>query len=285
MKILFKADWEETKERFRKWWAGEYFGRCAIAVTAPKNNRPPIPDPPQAESIEQQYRDLDLISARNDFVMSHTFYGGEALPVWSGGAHRGYTSIPALLGCPIHLDWDTGWSNAILMDEDIRFQRLKINKEDWKYRFSLDTLRRGVKEARGKSLVCIGALDGCGDVLAALRGTERLLFDCVERPEEVRAAGEFLMDIWYEYYDTLLGMIRQADEGSVDWMPLWSPGKFYPAQNDFACNISPKMYRALFLPAIESQTRFLDHCIYHLDGVGNFAHLDALLALIPTLGN
>ena len=30
---------------------------------------------------------------------------------------------------------------------------------------------------------------------------------------------------------------------------------------------------------MERQTRFLDHCVYHVDGLGNFAHLDALLEL------
>lgn len=35
MELLFKPDWEQTKERFSAWWAHEDFGRCAIAVTAP----------------------------------------------------------------------------------------------------------------------------------------------------------------------------------------------------------------------------------------------------------
>ncbi|MCX7806771.1 MAG: hypothetical protein N3A38_16530 [Planctomycetota bacterium] len=43
--------------------------------------------------------------------------------------------------------------------------------------------------------------------------------------------------------------------------------------------ISPAMFRDIFLPSIERQTRFLDHTLYHLDGVGNFRHLDALCDL------
>jgi hypothetical protein len=210
--------------------------------------------------------------------MSYTFYGGEALPIWSGG-YPGHKAIPTFLGCPTSLDWNTGWWDPILLGEDIEFQNLKINKADRNYQFMLDLLRRGVKEARGQCLVSIGAFGGCGDTLAALRGTERLLFDCVERPDQVRAAEDFLMDMWFEHYDTLYEIIRAADEGSTCWFDLWSPGKFYAAQNDFAYNIGPQMYLDIFLPAIKQQTCFLDHTVYHVDGVNNFVHVDALLEL------
>ena len=39
------------------------------------------------------------------------------------------------------------------------------------------------------------------------------------------------------------------------------------------------MFRELFLPVIERQTRYLDHTVYHVDGVGNFAHVPALCEL------
>jgi hypothetical protein len=43
--------------------------------------------------------------------------------------------------------------------------------------------------------------------------------------------------------------------------------------------ISPKMFRDIFLPVIERQTRFLDHNVYHVDGIGAFAHVPALCEL------
>ena len=247
-------------------------------MTAPKKNPPPTPKPHNATTIEQQWYDLDWISARNDYAMSQTFYGGEALPVWSGG-YAGHKGIATFLGCPISLDWRTGWNEPILLGENIDFKNLKINKTDPNYQFMLDLLRRGVKESMGKCLVSIGAFGGCGDTLAALRGTERLLYDCAERPDQVRAADQYLMDIWCEHYDAMFKIIREADEGATSWFALWSPGKFYAAHNDFAFNISPQMYRELFLRAIEKQARFLTHCIYHVDGVNNFVHVDALLEL------
>jgi hypothetical protein len=88
------------------------------------------------------------------------------------------------------------------------------------------------------------------------------------------------MDLWIEFYDRCHAIVRDAsDGGSLCWFGVWSPGKTYAAQNDFSYNISPQMFRELFLPAIERQTQFLDHTVYHVDGVQAFVHVDALCEL------
>jgi hypothetical protein len=278
--LLYKPDWEETKERYKAWWAHEYFGRCALAVTAPKKNPPDLPRPPDPKTVEEKWYDLDLINDWQQYHMARTFHGGEALPVWNAG-YPGNTSIHVFLGMPITLDWHTGWSEGggILRGDDPDISKLRLNKRLPEYRFALEMLRRGAKESHGKCLVTIGAFGGVGDTLAALRGSQQLLYDCVDRPDWVRAAEERLMDLWCRHYDTLYDLIRETDEGSTCWFTLWSPGKFYATQNDFSYMISPRMFREIFLPVIRRQTEFLDHSVYHVDGVAAFAHVDALCEL------
>jgi len=280
MSLLYKPDWEETKERYLAWWAHEYFGRCALSVTAPKDDPPDAPRPPAPKTIQEQWYDLDLINERQQYHMARAFHGGEALPVWNAG-YPGNTSIPVFMGTRIELDWNTGWTEGkhLLDGDDLDFQSLRIDKEHPEYRFALETLRRGAKGAKGKCLVTVGAFGGCGDTLASLRGSQPLLFDCMDRPEWVRAAEEYLMDVWCEHYDVLYEIIREADEGSTCWFTLWSPGKFYASQNDFSYMISPQMFRDIFLPIIAKQTEFLDHSVYHVDGIAAFAHVDALCEL------
>jgi len=87
------------------------------------------------------------------------------------------------------------------------------------------------------------------------------------------------MEMWCEVYEKLYGIIHGVSEGSTCWFSLWSPGKTYAAQNDFSYMISPRMFRELFLPIIERQTRYLDHTVYHVDGIGAFAHVPALCEL------
>jgi hypothetical protein len=277
--LAYKEDWEETKQRFRLWWERECFGRCALAVTAPRKNPPDTPPPAEAETPEQRWRDLDWISRQMDYALSRTFYGGEAIPVWNAG-YAGVSAIPALLGCPTKVDMTTGWWRPILTDPDvIDFHGLRLDENQDLYRFTMTMLERAVEESRGRSIPSIGAFGGSGDTLAALRGTEQLLIDCVERPDQVRAAEEFLMDMWFDFYDRCFAILRDAAQGSTCWFTLWSPGKFYATQNDFSYNVGPDMFREIFLPVIRRQTEFLDHAVYHVDGVSAFRHVDALCEL------
>jgi len=34
--LLYKDDWDEAKERYKAWWAGENTGRCEMRATAPR---------------------------------------------------------------------------------------------------------------------------------------------------------------------------------------------------------------------------------------------------------
>lgn len=279
MSLEFKKDWGETKERFRLWWNHEYFGRCALAVTAPRADVADNAPPPEPTSPEEKWCDLDWISRNNDYYLSRTFFGGEAFPTWSAG-YSGMSAIPTLVGCQMDIDMATGWWHPMLTEpETVDFRRVRLDETCASYEFTMRMLHRAARESRGRSIPSIGAFGGCGDTLAALRGTEQLLMDCLDRPEEVRAAEEYLMDMWFDFYDRSYCILHDAADGSTCWFPLWSPGKFYASQNDFSYNIGPRMFREIFLPSLRRQTEFLDHTVHHVDGIGAFLHVDALCEL------
>ena len=280
MELQYKPEWEETKDRYCAWWEHEYFGRCALAVGAPLDDPPDRPEPPAATTVRDRWYDLDAISARLDYNMSRTFYGGESFPIWSPG-YPGLASLPTIHGCTCDLDMHTGWHHPMLTDPDgFDVSEVEIDTGNPAYVYAMNVLQRAAREARGKSIPSIGAFGGCGDTLASLRGTEQLLLDCIERPDAVREAEFVLMDMWCDFFDRCHQPIREAsDGGSACWFGVWSPGRTYCSHNDFSYNISPAMFRELFLPVIERQTQFLDHTVYHVDGVQAFAHVDALCEL------
>lgn len=279
MGLTYKADWEAAKERLRRWWQHEYFGRCALAVTAPRDNPRARSAPPPPKTVQERWYDLDAIAARNEYNFSRTFYGGEAIPMWHAG-YPGIAAIPTILGCPFQVDMATGWHEPLLTDPegfDIRSLRLDENHPACRYHFAV--LARAMRESRGRSFPSMGAFYHAGDTLAALRGTEQLLVDCVERPDAVRDAEDWLMDMWFDFYNRTYAAVNGAKQGSACWIGIWAPGKTYTVSNDFSYNISTSMFCDLFLPAIERQTRFLDYSIYHVDGVGAFRHVDVLCEL------
>jgi len=279
MPLLYKPAWEQIQARYRAWWAHAYFGRCALAVRAPLAHPPRRLAPPAATTVNDQWYDLDAISARVDYRLSQTFFGGEAFPVWHAG-YPGYASLATIMGCPFSIDMHTGWHDPVLTDAagfDVR--SLVVDPDHPAFRFHRRLLTRAATEAAGKSIPSIGAFYHGGDLLAALRGTERLLLDCIEFPELVRDAELYLMERWCAYYQGCYALLRQAGSDVTCWFELWAPGKFYAVANDFSYSISPRMFRELFLPAIERQLQFLDYAVYHVDGEGAFAHVPALCEL------
>ncbi|MDP6381142.1 MAG: hypothetical protein QF662_07335, partial [Phycisphaerae bacterium] len=207
-----------------------------------------------------------------------TFFGGEAFPIWHPG-YPGNKHVATFLGCPITLDFDTGWIDPILTGENIHYQSLRLDESEEHFQFALRALERAAEDARGKSIPSIGAFGSSGDTLAAMRGSKELLYDLADRPGQVRDADLCLTDIWCKVYDRFYEIIKDAAEGSTCWFGLWSPGKFFALQNDFSYMISPRMFSRIFLPTIEKQTEFLDHAVYHVDGIGAFVHVDALCEL------
>lgn len=284
MPLLYKPDWEQTKERYRAWWAGEAIGRCALCVTAPKAGLPPQEPPALPPRVEDRWLDFDYLHASNEYRMSRTFYGGEALPVWNPG-YPGWDFIPAYLGCRVELAEETGWVYPLLEGgrlTDHDYHDLAIRPDNPWWQFALKMHRFAAEEARGKSLAGIQAIGGCGDNLARLRGDQQLAIDCIECPEYVREFDRYLMTIWREVFETFYRIIHDVTEGCTNFTHLWGPGRFYVPHNDFSYMISPRMYREIFLPSIEWQVEYLDQSFYHVDGVGSFNHVDTLCG-IPKL--
>ena len=279
MELLYKPEWEQTKQNYLAWWAHEDFGRCAVHVTAPKkgvNLKPPsLP-----EKVEDRWLDFDYLIAMNEYKMKTTFYGGEAIPQWNPG-HPGIDGLFTYLGGNTTLDESTGWQWPLFPDGELidhDYRKLTLQENRWR-KFGRDTRRLAVRESKGKCIPSNFGIGACGDTLAALRGSKSLLYDVIDCPEYVRDFDMHLMKFFEVVYDESYAITSEGAEGSTCWFPMWSPGKFYALQNDFAYMISNKMFNEIFMPTIEMQTKYLDNSVYHLDGVENFRHKDSLLSL------
>ena len=125
-------------------------------------------------------------------------------------------------------------------------------------------------------------LNSVFNILAFLRGNERLLMELIECPHEVKQATMHLTDLWFDCYDELLKIINQYLEGMTTWMDVWFPGRGSDVQCDFSAMISPAMFAEFVLPHLQEQCRRLEFSIYHWDGPGQIPHPEYLLD-IPEL--
>jgi 5-methyltetrahydrofolate--homocysteine methyltransferase len=145
------------------------------------------------------------------------------------------------------------------------------------WRFSLEAHRETLKYSRGRFLQQFPDLIEGLDTLAAMRGTERLLTDLLERPDWVRGCVERITGLYFHHYDVLYDLIRDEVGGSVYW--VWAPGRLAKLQCDFSAMISPAMFREFMVPVLCEMTERVSYSLYHWDGPGALGHLDALLSV------
>jgi hypothetical protein len=273
--LQYKPDWPEAKQRLSAWWRGENLDRCLLTVRAPRDDAAELAPPRTPLTIEQRWCDLDYLCARNDYRHRTTFYGAEAIPVWDVG-YPGHVSLPTFYGCPFTLDWETGWHDPILTEDELDVSSLKLDRQGRWWQFGLDLMEYARKAAAGKSIPSMCAIFGGGDTLGMLRGNQRLLIDLMDDPGGVRDAELKLMEGWFEVFSTQVGALCQDGGPYTTWFGLWAPGRYYPMQCDVSYGISPEAFRECFVPALKKQAEFLDFAIYHLDGVGAFHLVDEI---------
>jgi GNAT superfamily N-acetyltransferase len=185
------------------------------------------------------------------------------------------------LGAPNrYLTKHTAWSSPIIEDWATR-PRFRLDPANEWLRISRRLLEGAVEWARAERLACyIGQpdLNGPTEILAGLRGAQRLALDIYDNPGEIAPALEEINRAWLEAWRELRGICHRLG-GWFFWMRLWSELPAVDLQSDVSCLLSKAQFDEHFLPFIEQQTRWAERTIYHLDGPGAVRHLDSLLAL------
>ena len=281
MDLLYKPDWDKIKDNYNHWWARENFGRCAISIKAPRDKTMIGEAPNLPGKVEDRWIDINYLKKSREYNFGATYYAGEAFPVWNAG-YPGWDFIPSYMGCDVKLAEHTGWVSPLIQKGDLteyKPENLKINEDNKWFQFALKIHDLAASEAKGKSIPGIQAIGGVGDTLAALRGTEELLYDLTDCPKYVNKLEMRLMEIWIEVFERFYNITYEAAEGTTNFMAIWAPGKFYCCSNDFSYSISTKMFEEIFLESLQKQVNYLDYSIYHIDGIGAFKHIDMLCGI------
>ena len=271
-----EADWQRIEHDWSAWWAGE-LDRPMVVVEGVRSGMEIEPreapafttnlpmDMPAEEVVERYARRSERV-----------FYAGDAWPRWFPNFGPGI--MAGFVGSVVKTVPDTVWFEPV---EEADISELRIRHDDtnsW-YRRIKELTETAVREWGDGIQVSLTDLGGNLDVLASLRGTEQLLTDLCDRPEEVERLVREITCLWVRYYDELYGIIETAGRGSSPWAPVWAADKTYMLQCDFAYMISPAMFERFVLRDLQACCEHLDHGFYHLDGKGQIPHLDMLLSL------
>jgi 5-methyltetrahydrofolate--homocysteine methyltransferase len=219
---------------------------------------------------------IDQVLEYNQTILENMHFYGDSWPRWWPNFGAGI--VAGFLDAKVSYDENTVWfePSEIL---DVKNIQPVYNPNNFWWRWVKETTRAAVDRWGGQVTVATTDLGGNLDILASLRGTQNLLMDLYDAPEEVDRLVAVINQLWLRYHDELFEFIHTSNNGTTSWAPMWCPGRYYMLQSDFCYMISPDMFERFVLPDLENCCNHLDYGFYHLDGKGQIPHLEMLLAI------
>jgi len=283
-----ESEWARIERDWGAWWAGE-LDRPIITVRAVDPDlqreiaaRTPVNYPRervQDEFLSQFPLDMpagQVLDVYEPLVGATRHYGDAYPKLW---INFGAGVAAAFLGAGVEYQPGTTWFHKPEGITDLAQIRLGFDPDNVWLKRIVEITQAAV--ARWGHQIAIGMTDVGGnlDILASLRGTQELLTDLYDAPDEVERLAREITALWLRWYDILSRIIEPAGRGVCCWAPCWNPGRGYMLQSDFSYMISPKMFARYVTPDLTACCAAMDYGFYHMDGKGQIPHLDHLLGI------
>ena len=272
---------ETLKQKYNAFWRRESIGRCLLYISTAKaaDGTNEVFHP--GEPLTVKWTDLDSRVRTETDTIARTTYYGDAFP--SVFVNFGPGSLAACISGKYDLAPDTIWFDRDPMIKDWETApEIKLDETSEMWRMHGELTAKLCAASGGSFYTSIVDIGGPLDILAALRGSQELLFDLYDYPDKIKDAMKKILPMWKHTFQTLADYTLKYQDGITTWMPIWCSGRYFPLQCDFSAMLSPDMFKEFVLDDLVELTEFLDHSIYHLDGPGEIPHLDHLLS-IPRL--
>ena len=285
-------DWTTKREHYVAWWqqAG-----TVLHVLAPRESARRDESNPQApffylvagldttltyptpEAATKAWLAPTQRAADAARFMTGIAYCGDAFPFYD--TNLGPGNLATFLGSTPSYAADTVWYHPCIDDADNYGPLVFSPENDW-FQRQKAIIEQGVALSQGRYMVSMPDLVEGLDILASLRGTDKLLFDLLDRPAFVTQRLAEINQAYFAAFDAFYSQIAAPWGGNVfSAFAIWGPGKTGKVQCDAAAMISPEMFAQFAVPALQEQCAWLDYSMYHLDGTQAIRHLDLLLGI------
>lgn len=278
--IHFEKDrWDYIRERYGEWW--EHKSETPVLnIVVPEvytdERMPAAPVLSQQTCTDFSWSAKELVEAL-DWSLGRKEYLYEAYP-YINFDFFGPGVVAAFCGAELSNDSGSVWMKPkeYLPLSEISIEYDRNNK--WAKRIR-DIYEAGMDRWKGNVVMGMPDLGGAMDILATLRGTENLLFDLYDEPEEVLKKCEEVNRAWDAAYADFEKILMPDSPGYTDWTGIFSEKPSYVLQSDFSYMIGTDMFEEFVLPTLQEYTKKLPNTIYHMDGVGEIKHFEYLLGL------
>jgi 5-methyltetrahydrofolate--homocysteine methyltransferase len=277
-RLVEQKTWRDAQARFEAWWGRSSRGRPLLHVVASRDD-PLVRVASFPESADPRELHLDVarkVRWMNERLITH-IHLAESFP--NLDLDIGPGSLAVYLGSEPVFARDTVWYRESVHDWKSHADFSFDDSNPW-WRMHREMIRRAVELSQERFLVNIPDIIENVDILASLRGAQKLCMDMVDDPEEIEKRIDQIDRAYFEYYDRLHEIVRGAD-GSCSYtaFQIWGPGRTAKIQCDFSVMLSPGHFRRFVLPSLRRQCDRLDRSLYHLDGLDAVRHLDTLMEI------
>jgi hypothetical protein len=269
------VDFDAISKNFEYFWNNEYFGRCAVWITAPRSRNVEFPRPETPEDLIREWTDGELILKKNRLWAENTCYRGEAYPqiILNLGAagHAGFFNKSRF-----QFTENTVWFFPLDKGE-----KLVFSKDTFLYRATVDLARYLADNSNDEFIISMSDCCGNADALAHLRGSEQLLFNMLDDPDTVKKELAVMQMAWEEITRDVYCAVKENNRGgsSIGWMGTYARGLHAQMQSDMSVMISPDQFREFILDELIRQSDVLEYPCYHLDGREQMRHIEMLLSI------
>ena len=153
----------------------------------------------------------------------------------------------------------------------------------------------GLREhSAGRYPIGVPVVRGVADMIEELLGSERMVLEYYDHPEEMQLLLDACTNIWYQVSDLMIQAFGKFHGGmGVGRRRAWGKGNCMLYQDDAVSLLSPDLYRDFILPCEDKIFRRWDRTMIHvhsgtlpiaLDGLLSLDSLDALEVLIDPTG-
>lgn len=272
--LKYKPDFKQVKKYWEAFWNKEIIDRPIIAITAPKNDKGKKEKLPYMAGSDGNYQ--KALEMFEEWTNS-TYFGAEAIPFID--ISFGPDQFSAFLGAELIMadDNSTSWVKPFVTDW--KTTKIELNENNISWSRMLEFIRCAAKYSEGKFLIGVLDFHSNMDCMSAMRGPENLCIDIIDCADEVERILKEVRSLYAPIYNALYEAGDMKERGTIGWMPYYCEGKFATIQCDFICMISPEHARRFVIPALFEEASFLDHSVFHLDGVNALIHLDDILSI------
>jgi len=276
MELSTKPDFGQCMDRVEAWWDCQVIDRPPVTIhVRPERAARQVP-PRRHASLRDRWLDYEYAIEKVAADAANGVFLAETFPRYV--PNLGPEVCSTAYGAELKFSEHSSWSVPVADDiRQVLSMQPDLDSPYWRViRQATDlSLQRGA----GKWITAVTDMHTNGDLLASLRDPQNLCLDYADDLAGVQAACRHVTPHMKVFFDDLYAArIARTGQPCCTWGVAVSRRAMYYVSCDFICMISPAMFAATILPALEWEIAQLGRSIFHLDGPGALKHLDALLA-------